>query len=121
MIFWIAEARSASSMPERVSLRSSRPSEHHGQVPALLAVAAALTRTPEDDAALLDAYRAGHGIDSLAGTFGRQPARYAPVLRAWSSSSMTLSSIRARRTHKCRSAHPNLCRRSGLAPRGEVR
>ena len=29
--------------------------------------------TPEDDAALLDAYRAGHGIDSLAGTFGRQP------------------------------------------------
>lgn len=28
---------------------------------------------PEDDAALLDAYRAGHGIESLAGTFGRQP------------------------------------------------
>jgi hypothetical protein len=73
VIFWIAEARSASSMPERVSLRSSRPPEHHGQVPALLAVAAALTRTPEDDAALLDAYRTGHGIDSLAGTFGRQP------------------------------------------------
>jgi hypothetical protein len=29
--------------------------------------------TPEDDAALLDATRAGHGIDSLVGTFGRQP------------------------------------------------
>ena len=29
--------------------------------------------TPEDDASLLGAYRAGHGIDSLAGTFGRQP------------------------------------------------